>query len=55
MEELKAIEDFKEILRAGADKISVNSAAIRNPELITEACKKIWKPMRSCCYRWKKE
>jgi cyclase len=31
------VNDFKEILRAGADKISVNSAAIRNPGLITEA------------------
>lgn len=31
------IEDFKEILRAGADKISVNSAAIREPELIAKA------------------
>ena len=37
---VKSIEDFKEILRAGADKISINSAAIRNPKLITEASKK---------------
>ncbi|MFT5873275.1 MAG: cyclase [Clostridium sp.] len=34
---IKSIEDFKEILRAGADKISINSAAIRNPGLITDA------------------
>ena len=31
------MDDFKNILRAGADKISVNSAAIRDPELITRA------------------
>ncbi len=31
------LDDFKNILRAGADKISVNSAAIRNPCLIAEA------------------
>lgn len=37
---IKSIEDFKEILRAGADKISINSAAIRNPELIAEAAAK---------------
>lgn len=37
---IKSIEDFKEILRAGADKISINSAAIRNPGLITEAASK---------------
>ncbi|APM39095.1 imidazole glycerol phosphate synthase subunit HisF [Clostridium kluyveri] len=34
------IDDFKSILRAGADKISVNSAAIRNPNLIYEAADK---------------
>ncbi|HEY8891839.1 MAG TPA: imidazole glycerol phosphate synthase subunit HisF [Clostridium sp.] len=37
---IKTIDDFKEILRAGADKISVNSAAIRRPDLITEAAAK---------------
>jgi cyclase len=34
---IKELEDFKNILRAGADKISVNSAAIRDPELISRA------------------
>lgn len=33
-------EDFTELLRAGADKISVNSAAVRNPQLINEAAYK---------------
>ncbi|MBZ9687182.1 imidazole glycerol phosphate synthase subunit HisF [Clostridium estertheticum] len=37
---IKSIEDFKETLRAGADKISINSAAIRDPELIEEAAAK---------------
>lgn len=37
---IRAIEDFKEILRAGADKVSINSSAIRNPNLIQEASKK---------------
>lgn len=32
-----SIEDFREILRAGADKVAVNSAAVRRPELIREA------------------
>ncbi len=31
------VEDFRKLLNAGADKISVNSAAIRNPELISRA------------------
>ena len=33
---IKSVDDFKELLRAGADKISVNSAAVRNPQLINE-------------------
>ncbi|MCR6679314.1 HisA/HisF-related TIM barrel protein, partial [Escherichia marmotae] len=37
---IRDVDDFKNILRAGADKISINSAAIRNPELINEAAKK---------------
>ena len=34
---IRTVEDFKAILREGADKISVNTAAIMNPELISEA------------------
>ena len=34
---VSTIEDFKYILRKGADKVSVNSAAVRNPQLIREA------------------
>lgn len=34
---IRTVEDFREILKAGADKISVNSAAIKRPELISEA------------------
>ena len=37
---IRTVEDFREILLAGADKISVNSAAIRRPELISEAAYK---------------
>lgn len=34
---IRRVEDFTTILRAGADKVSVNSAALRRPELIKEA------------------
>lgn len=34
---IRSVEDFKVLLREGADKISVNSAAIDRPELISEA------------------
>lgn len=37
---IRTVEDFTALLRAGADKISVNSAAIKNPELIREAAQK---------------
>ncbi len=37
---IRTVDDFKEILREGADKISVNSAAIMNPDLINEAAYK---------------
>lgn len=37
---IQTIEDYRDTLRAGADKVSVNSAAIRNPELISRAADK---------------
>ncbi len=37
---IRTTEDMKAILREGADKISVNSAAIRRPDLITEGAEK---------------
>ncbi len=37
---IRTAEDFKALLREGADKISVNSAAIDNPQLIQEASDK---------------
>lgn len=37
---IRTVDDFKEILREGADKIAVNSAAILNPTLISEAADK---------------
>lgn len=37
---IRTVDDFKMLLREGADKISVNSAAINRPELIREAAEK---------------
>ncbi|MBR0149310.1 MAG: imidazole glycerol phosphate synthase subunit HisF [Lachnospiraceae bacterium] len=37
---IRTVDDFRDILRAGADKVSVNSAAIMNPDLISEAADK---------------
>lgn len=37
---IRTIEDIKSVLRAGADKVSLNTAAINNPEIISEAALK---------------
>lgn len=37
---INTLDDFDRVLKCGADKVSVNSGAIRNPGLITEAAKK---------------
>lgn len=37
---IRSIEDIRETLNAGADKVSINTCAIENPELITNAAKR---------------
>lgn len=37
---IRTVEDFRTLLREGADKISINSAAIQNPQLIHDAAEK---------------
>lgn len=37
---IRSVEDFKVLLREGADKISINSSAIANPYLISQAAEK---------------
>ena len=37
---INTVDDFDRVLKCGADKVSVNSGAIRNPNLITEAAKR---------------
>lgn len=37
---INSVEDMKKILREGADKVSVNTAAVKNPELIREGAEK---------------
>ncbi len=37
---IRTVDDFRAVLREGADKVSVNSAAIMNPELISQAADK---------------
>ncbi len=37
---IRTVDDFTAILRAGADKVSVNSAALKNPQIISDAAYK---------------
>ncbi len=37
---IRCLEDIRDILMSGADKVSLNSAAVRNPRLITQAARK---------------
>ncbi|BCJ87938.1 imidazole glycerol phosphate synthase subunit HisF [Effusibacillus dendaii] len=37
---ISAMEDIREILKAGADKVSINTAAVKNPKLISEGAKR---------------
>ena len=37
---IKAVEDFRDLLKAGADKISINTAAVQRPALISEAAER---------------
>ncbi len=36
---IRSVEDMRKILKAGADKISINTAAVMNPELISDGAK----------------
>ena len=39
---IRTIDDIRKVLRSGADKVSLNTAALRNPKLIEEASRGIW-------------
>ena len=45
---IRKVEDYTKMLKAGADKCSTNTAAIKNPELLTEASKVVGSQAR----RW---
>ena len=37
---IRSVQDIRDLLNAGADKVSINTSAVRNPELIREASQK---------------
>ena len=47
---IRTVEDMRKMLKAGADKVSMNTAAIKDPSIIKEGAEKIWQSMyRACC------
>lgn len=52
---IRTVEDFRALLREGADKISINSSAINTPRLISDAAEKFGSSVRCCGDRCKKE
>ena len=51
---IRTVDDFRQMLRHGADKISVNSAALKNPTLISEAAEKFGSQCVVCAIDVKK-
>jgi len=49
-----SVDDFSRLLNAGADKVSVNSAAVRNPQLLTDAANKFGSQCVVCAIDVKK-
>lgn len=37
---IRSVQDFRRVLKAGADKVSINSAAVKDPQLITDCANK---------------
>lgn len=52
---MRTVADFREMLRRGADKISINSAALKNPTLISEAAEKFGSQCVVCAIDAKKK
>jgi len=51
---IRSVDDFETLLAAGADKVSVNSAAVKNPNLIDEAAKRFGNQCVVCAIDVKK-
>src|SRR3989344_2256816 len=52
---IKSIEDIYNLLRAGADKVSINTAAVDRPEFISEAAQKFGKQCLVVAIDYKKD
>ena len=39
---IKSLDDIRNLLKAGCDKVSINTSAVENPEFIKEASERFW-------------
>ena len=46
---VRTTEDIRKLLLAGADKVSINTAAVHNPDFVREAAEKVWHAMHRRC------
>ena len=51
---VRTIQNITDLLLAGADKVSINTAAVKNIDFVKEASKKFGSPMYCCSYRCQK-
>jgi len=49
------LEDIRKLLKAGADKVSINTAAVKESAVRREGLQTFWKPMYRHRHRWQKE
>ena len=45
---VRSVEDIRALLLAGADKTSINTAAVSRPEFVAEAAEEVRQPMHRC-------
>ena len=42
---IRSLDDIRALLKAGADKVSINSAAVRDPDLVHRAARQVRQPV----------
>ena len=47
---IRSIEDINKLLNCGADKVSINTAAVENSKVVIDSSKEIWIPVYCYCY-----
>ena len=46
---IRSVDDINKLLNCGADKVSINTAAVENSKVVLDSSKKVWISMYCCC------